>query len=98
MGRSIEGKMEVSGGPVRDRSASDILTASMDVASAVQHNPATPELPPKEVWRVTKECSVVLGGVKQKFYEGKEIDTLNYDIKALRRQGVKLERVVEEQQ
>ncbi len=104
MGRTVENsKMEISGGPVQDRKASDVLTASMEVGSAVQYGNAIPNaapeaLPPrKEVFRVTKECTVVLGGIKQRFYEGKEIDTLNYDIKMLKRQGVRLEPVKDEE-
>lgn len=70
------------------------------VADATAKNPPLPqdvEVPTPKRYRVTKGGMFMAhGGYRAKLHEGKEIDTLNYDIKKLQQQGIKVELIADE--
>ncbi len=77
-------------------------TDSEVVADAKEKNkPRKADAPPpieRKWWRVTRGGYVLdKAGYRTKMREGKELDNLNYDIKRLKSQGIRLEEIPPEE-
>jgi hypothetical protein len=85
--------------PIEDVELPPVVNAAPVVADATQKNPPVAAKGPKvEYFRVTRGGFVQSpGGVRSMLREGKEIDTLNYDVNRLRQQGIRMERIQPEE-
>ena len=94
LGGDQPGRIESGGAPIgqeRELSAAELLTVNHDVAAdaRTKHN-ADLEAPIK-YYRVTREGSYRKRGhaMTYRMYEGKLLDSQNYDVVQMRQQGIK---------
>lgn len=84
-------------GPIPDVTLPPVSNESAVVADATRKNPVTPvKAPDVQYYRVIKGGPIQAAGYRSVLREGKEIDSVNYDIRALQQQGIRLERVAPE--
>ena len=69
-------------------------TATVKATTPLARGAAGPK--PKR-WRVLNGGLIVHGGMKTVLRAGKEIDDSNYDLRMLRKQGIRLEEIVDEE-
>jgi len=65
------------------------------VADATANNDPDREasVPPPKYYRVVKGGMVLENGFRTRMTEGKELDSLNYDIRRLQQQGIRVEEI-----
>lgn len=78
-------------GPIPDVKL-DGPTEAVEVGSAVRDDPEAEAEAPKAKWyRVIRGGIVLDGGFRARLKEGKEINSLNYNIRRLQQQGIVLQ-------
>lgn len=95
---AAQSRTETGGPPIqskREISAGEILGMNHAVTARAKGMSDADEKPVKR-FRITKAGSFTQGGVKHALYEGKVIDERNYDLKALRSQGVKMQELTKD--
>ena len=90
-----EEKVEtLDAGPVKDRKLAPVeeqdAAATTPKGSAVKPSDDEPEGPRVRYFTVVRGGVAQVNGFRTRLKEGKEIDTLNYNIRALQRQGIRL--------